>query len=89
MTVPSSYWRQLEGSFSVRPGQVNEWTLPLPDELLNAVREQLERPADPDLKEPQPSAAPEGFRRRISGVSGRRQSIAARKFRLTEKASIK
>jgi hypothetical protein len=41
VAVPRSYWRQLEGHFLVRSGQVNEWPLPLPDELTSFVRERL------------------------------------------------
>jgi hypothetical protein len=42
VTVEPLYWRQLEGHFAVRPGQVNDWTVPLPEELLKVVREQLD-----------------------------------------------
>ncbi len=52
VTVAASYWRQLEGRFSVRPGQVNDWTLPLPEELINAVRQQLEAKEDLEPKDP-------------------------------------
>jgi hypothetical protein len=55
VAVAPSYWRQLEGRFSVRPGQVNDWTLPLPEELINAVRQQLE--AKEDLEPTDPVAA--------------------------------
>ncbi len=34
VAVPSSYWSRLEGRFSVRAGQVNDWTIPLPEELI-------------------------------------------------------
>jgi hypothetical protein len=34
-------WSQLASGFEVRPGRVNEWTISLPDELVQAVRERL------------------------------------------------
>jgi hypothetical protein len=39
--LKASYWRQHEARFAARPGQVNEWILPLPDELIEVVRQQL------------------------------------------------
>ena len=43
-------------AFEARPGQVNEWTIPLPDELIKAVRAALKvdpaakaKPAEPLL----------------------------------------
>ena len=58
VTLAPSYWRQLEGRFSVRSGQTNEWTFSLPEELQNAVREQLKSQKGPVPKEPRASAAP-------------------------------
>ena len=55
VTVAPGYWRQLEGNFAVRPGQVNEWTLPLPEELLNVVLEELKG----NEEKPRPNATPE------------------------------
>jgi len=52
VTVAPSYWRQLEGRFSVRPGQVNDWTLSLPAELIDAVRKRLEGKEDPKAEQP-------------------------------------
>ncbi len=52
VTVDPSYWRQLDGRFSVQPGQVNDWTVPLPEELISAVRQQLEAKEDLEPKDP-------------------------------------
>ena len=41
MELPDEYWSRLDNSFQARPGQINEWTIPLPDELIKAVRETL------------------------------------------------
>ena len=38
-SIPDAYWRQDVGHFEARPGQINEWTIPLPDELIQAVRQ--------------------------------------------------
>ena len=38
-------------SFEARPGQVNEWTIPLPDELLEAVRKRLKAEANVEKAE--------------------------------------
>jgi hypothetical protein len=35
------FWDKVDDGFESRPGQVNEWTIPLPDDLLKAVREAL------------------------------------------------
>jgi hypothetical protein len=56
VNVPQSYWSQLEERFSVRPGQVNDWTVPLPEELINVVREQLKRQEVPQADQTRPSA---------------------------------
>jgi hypothetical protein len=47
--LPPNYWRQLETAFEARSGQPNEWTIPIPDELAQAVREALIK-ADKSLK---------------------------------------
>ena len=39
--LPSEYWSRTVAAFEARPAQVNTWTIPLPDELLAAVRESL------------------------------------------------
>jgi hypothetical protein len=36
-----AYWSNVVDKFEVRPGQVNEWTIPLPDALIKAVRAAL------------------------------------------------
>ena len=41
VTVKPSYWRENEGAFVSSPGQVNEWTISLPEELIDVVRKQL------------------------------------------------
>ena len=41
LEVPGEYWDNVDLGFEARLGQVNEWTIPLPDELLRAVREAL------------------------------------------------
>jgi hypothetical protein len=60
VTVAPSYWSQPECQFSVRPGQVNEWTLPLPQELIDVVRERLQRKEKPQAEQPRPSTGPNG-----------------------------
>ena len=37
--LPTEYWDKVDLGFEARLGQVNEWTIPLPDELFKAVRE--------------------------------------------------
>ncbi len=39
--LPWGYWQQLEASLVARPGKDNQWTIPLPEELVQAVREAL------------------------------------------------
>jgi hypothetical protein len=39
--LPQEYWAKTASAFEARPGQVNEWTIPLPDELIEAVRKEL------------------------------------------------
>jgi hypothetical protein len=41
LELPAAYWARLATSFEAQPGQVNEWTIPLPDELIKSVREKL------------------------------------------------
>ncbi len=41
LELPSEYWSRTAAAFEARPAQVNTWTIPLPDELLAAVRESL------------------------------------------------
>jgi hypothetical protein len=46
LAVAEPYWRNVRGRFSVRPGQANEWTIPLPDEVIEAVRKRLKDAAN-------------------------------------------
>lgn len=48
--VPKSYWRPLEKTVQGKPGAVVEWTIPLADELIKAVRDKLELKPDPAAK---------------------------------------
>jgi len=41
LDLHSGYWREVDRRFEALPGQVNKWTVPLPDELIKAVREAL------------------------------------------------
>ncbi len=41
VSVPEKYWSRAGDRLVVRPGQKNEWSLPLPDELIQAVRANL------------------------------------------------
>jgi hypothetical protein len=39
--IEADYWMKVDHAFEARAGQDNEWTIPLPDELIKAVREAL------------------------------------------------
>lgn len=55
--LPPAYWARIEASFVARSGEANEWIVPLPTELIQAVREALE--AEKSNKEkPAANAAP-------------------------------
>jgi hypothetical protein len=41
MDLPMEFWNKSAKGFEARPDRVNEWTIPLPDELIKAVRERL------------------------------------------------
>ena len=56
--LPSSYRSLPKKSFEARVGQVNEWTIPLPDELINAVREALKVDPTAKAKPPAPLCRP-------------------------------
>jgi hypothetical protein len=43
VTVGRSFWTKPEAPFTARPGQVNEWIIPLPEDLIKVVRQELER----------------------------------------------
>ena len=46
--LPPEFWDNVDTAFEARPGQVNEWTIPLPDALIKAVRAALK--VDPAAK---------------------------------------
>jgi hypothetical protein len=39
--LPTEFWDRVDVGFEARLGQVNEWTIPLPEELIKAVRDAL------------------------------------------------
>jgi hypothetical protein len=39
--LPSEVWQRVNSAFEAKPGQNNEWTIPLPEELIQAVRQAL------------------------------------------------
>jgi hypothetical protein len=39
--LSKDHWNKVQSAFEARRGEVNEWTIPLPDELIRAVREAL------------------------------------------------
>ncbi len=41
LRLPPEYWSQLDTKFEARSGPINEWTIPLPDPLIQAVRQRL------------------------------------------------
>ena len=43
--TPEDYWTKRADHFEVAPGQENEWTIPLPEELVTAVRSALKADA--------------------------------------------
>jgi hypothetical protein len=57
--LPSDFWDKVDTAFEVRPGQVNEWTIPVPDELIKAVRAALKDGPTAKAKAALP-AAPHG-----------------------------
>ena len=44
VSLPDSYWRAIGSRLQVKPGQVNEWTITLPDDLARAASEALSAP---------------------------------------------
>jgi hypothetical protein len=47
--LPREFWVGAKNHFEAKPGQANEWTIPLPNELIEAVRTALKAvEADPD-----------------------------------------
>ena len=53
----TDFWEKVDTAFEVRLGQVNEWTIPLPDELIAAVRALLKAAPHGQAKS-DPTAAP-------------------------------
>ena len=43
LELPAEFWREVQDRFEARPGQLNTWTIPLPDELIQAVRAHCSR----------------------------------------------
>jgi hypothetical protein len=43
---PWESWSKMGTAFEARPGQVNEWTIPLPDEVIEAIRQRLKAGAN-------------------------------------------
>ena len=39
--VPGKYWQEMRAAFEARLGQTNEWTIPIPEALAQAVRDAL------------------------------------------------
>ena len=56
--LPTEFWDQVDLAFEAHLGQVNEWTIPLPDELINAVREALKVDPTAKAKPPAPLCRP-------------------------------
>jgi hypothetical protein len=54
LMLPTEYWDQVELGFEARRGQVNEWTIPLPDELTKAVRDALKTEPTPRVGSDEP-----------------------------------
>jgi hypothetical protein len=50
LQLPAEYWDQVELGFEARLGQVNAWTIPLPEELTKAVRAALVTPPTPRVR---------------------------------------
>jgi len=45
--LSGEYWSKVRSGFEARRGEVNEWTIPLPDKLIRAVREALRADTSP------------------------------------------
>jgi hypothetical protein len=54
--LPPEFWDKVDEAFEARPGQVNEWTIPVPDELIKAVRTALK--VDPNARVKPAGTAP-------------------------------
>jgi hypothetical protein len=58
--TPVAYWSNVVDKFEARPGQVNEWTIPLPDELIAAARAALKSDPSAEAKPTSPATPPDG-----------------------------
>jgi hypothetical protein len=58
--LSADFWDKVDTGFEVRLGQVNEWTIPLPDELIEAVRAAIKADATDKAKPAGPSAPGHG-----------------------------
>jgi hypothetical protein len=54
--LPEDYWTDAMSNFSLKSGQITEWTIPLPEELIRAVREALKREPPQSLTSGNPPA---------------------------------
>jgi hypothetical protein len=54
--TPLPFWSSFADKFEARPGQVNEWTISLPDELIKAVRAALKPDPSAEAKLAGPAA---------------------------------
>ena len=45
--VAKNFWKQIRWRFEVRPDRKNEWKIPIPDELAQAVRKALKKDGSP------------------------------------------
>jgi hypothetical protein len=58
--LPAEFWDKVDFGFEARLGQVNEWTIPLPDELIKAVRAALKVDPAAKAKPAAPAGSPNG-----------------------------
>jgi hypothetical protein len=54
--LPVQFWDKVDLGFEAQLGQVNDWTIPLPEELIKAVREALKVDLAPKSKPVEPTA---------------------------------
>jgi hypothetical protein len=47
IVLPSEFWQRMDNDLVARAGQSNEWTIPLPEELIQAVRDALKADKTP------------------------------------------
>ncbi len=50
IVLPREYWHSVEKNLLAKPGQTNDWTIPLPNELLEAMREAIKAEKAPKEK---------------------------------------